>query len=379
MSDKLPLSYIELSSKNLEHNFAAFRTLLKEGAKIAFPIKGNAYGHGQNEIVKMAEGSVDYFIVNSVEELRLLRAVSKKPTFVLGYVAPDFLAEAIQLGCILGVFSEEQFLKIEKVASDLGVVQDVHISCDALLGRDGFLESELTTLFTIVKSVVHVRVTGMYSHFANVENTTDFSHAQKQIDANARMQQIAKDAGYTNLDTHISATSGVLVYENENPKNTIVRIGIGGYGLWPSEQLKRKYTKKGFELLPVLSWKSHVAQTKILSPGMTVGYGLTYKTQKETRTALVPQGYADGFPRSLSNKGIVLIGGRRAPVIGRVSMNMFVVDATNIPEVKEGDEVVLIGEQGDKSISAQEVADRSDTIHYEVTTRISSLLPRLIQ
>jgi alanine racemase len=177
----------------------------------------------------------------------------------------------------------------------------------------------------------------------------------------------------------MSATSGVFVYENEHPVNTIVRIGIGGYGLWPSEQLKRKYTKKGFELLPVLSWKTHVAQVKILPPGMIVGYGLTYKTQKETRAALIPQGYADGFSRSLSNQGMVLIGGRRCPVIGRVSMNMFVVDATNVPEVKEGDAAVLIGEQGDKSISAQEVADRSDTIHYEVTTRISSLLPRIVQ
>ncbi len=218
----------------------------------------------------------------------------------------------------------------------------------------------------------------MYAHFANIEDTTDFSHAQKQIDTYLRMQTIAAGAGYTNLATHISATSGLLVYEGDLGKNPIVRIGIGAYGMWPSEPLKRRYGKKGFELLPVLSWKTHVAQVKTLPAGATIGYGLTYKTQKQTKTALIPQGYADGYVRSLSNCGMVLIGGRRCAVLGRVSMNMFVVDATSVPDVKEGDEVVLIGEQSDKSISAQELAERSGTVNYEATTRISPLLPRIV-
>ena len=219
----------------------------------------------------------------------------------------------------------------------------------------------------------------MYSHFANIEDTTDFTHAQKQIDMYQEALKLSREAGFTNLETHISATSGLMVYEKDTGANTIVRIGIGGYGMWPSEPLKRNFQKKGFELKPVLSWKTHVAQVKTLQKGMTVGYGLTHVTQKETLIALIPQGYADGFPRTLSNTGMVLIGGRRCAVLGRVSMNMFVVDATNVPEAKEGDEVVIIGEQGDKSISAQEVADRSGTINYEATTRISPLLPRIVK
>ncbi len=377
--ENLPLSYIELSAQNLEHNLAVFRGIAKPGTKIAFAVKGNAYGHGLSEIVRMAEPHTDYFLVNSIEELRTLRAVSKTPTFILGYVAPRALGEAMTLGCIFGVFSLAQFFETQKVAAELGIVQDVHISCDALLGREGFLEGELAALFAAAKKCASVRITGMYAHFANIEDTSDFTHAQKQIDAYARMRTIASDVGYANLDTHIAATSGLLVYEKDLGQNPIVRIGIGAYGLWPSETLKRQYTKKGMELKPVLSWKTRIAQIKILPEGMTIGYGLTYKTQKETRIALIPQGYADGYVRALSGCGMVLICGRRCAVLGRVSMNMFVVDATAVPEAKEGDEAVLIGEQGDKSISAQEVAERSDTINYEAVTRISPLLPRIIR
>jgi alanine racemase len=374
----LPLAYIELSKENLAHNLTALRSLAKPGTRLAFAVKGNAYGHGLNEIVPMAEPYVDHFFVNSIEELRALRVLSQKPTFLFGYVAPELLGEVIGLGCTLGIFSKEQFVHADTAARALGVVADVHITCDSLLGRDGFLPSELPELFEAAKACPNVKISGMYSHFANIEDTTDFTHAQKQIDAYAEMRKIAEAAGYANLETHLSATSGLMVYESEMGANTIVRIGIGGYGLWPSEPLKRKYGKKGFELKPVLSWKTRVAQVKTLAKGMTIGYGLTHVTQKETKIALVPQGYADGYPRTLSNTGMTLIRGRRCAVLGRVSMNMFVVDATNVPEAQEGDEVVLIGEQGDKSISAQEVAERSGTINYEATTRISALLPRIV-
>ena len=373
-----PLSFIELSKKNLQHNFEVLRSVAKPDTQFAFAIKGNAYGHGLSEIAGMAEGCADYFFINSIEELRILRSVSKKTAFLFGYVQEQSILEAVELGCVLGVASEKHFWEIEKIAKERGVAQEVHITCDAHLGRDGFLESELAAFFASAKNAVGTQITGIYAHFANIEDTTDFSHAQKQIDTYLRMQKIAEEAGFVNLQTHLSSTSGLLVYEKDLGINRIVRIGIGGYGLWPSERLERQYKKRGLEFQPVLSWKTHVAQVKVLPAGETIGYGLTYKTQKETRIAVIPQGYADGFPRSLSNQGMVLIGGRRCPVIGRVSMNMFTVDATNVPEVAEGDEVVLIGDQGGKSISAQEVAERSDTINYEATTRISPLLPRIV-
>ena len=349
----MPLSYIEISKKNLVHNIVSLKNLAKKGTKFAVAVKGNAYGHGIVEIVASAEKHVDYFIVNSIEELRTVRSVSKKQVLVLGYVMPSLLAETMKLGCILSVFSGAQFFEIEKVAKKNKIVQEVHVACDALLGREGFLESELAEFFATAKNSAHVLISGMYSHFANIEDTNNFTHAQKQIDTNMRMQEIAKKFGYTNLNTHMSATSGLLVHEKDSGKNSIIRMGIGMYGLWPSEYLKFSSKKSHINLKPVLSWKTHVAQVKTLDAGKTIGYGLTYMTTKKTRVALVPQGYADGFPRSLSNHGEVLIKEKKCKVLGRVSMNMFVVDVSKIKNIVEGDEIVLMGTQGKLEISAE--------------------------
>ena len=355
--------------------------MARSGLRFCFAVKGNAYGHGLAEVARVVAPYADFFLVNSIEELRVLRTITKTPALVLGYIDPACLKEAVELGCIFGIFSNEQLKKVSKVAKELGVVQEVHLACDSLLGREGFLESELAGLFSLAKKSPHlysnIRLNGRYSHFANIEDTTNFSHAQKQIDAYSRMQKIAQDFGYDNLATHISATSGLLVHEKSRGENTIVRIGVGMYGMWPSEYLKKDWQKK-CNLKPVLTWKTHVAQVKILPKNSTIGYGLTFKTKQETKIALIPQGYADGYSRSLSNKSDVLIHGRRCRVLGRVSMNMFVVDVTRLPKIKEGDEVVLLGQQGKQNISAEELALISNTINYEVITKISPILPRFV-
>ncbi len=378
MNPKIPLSYIELSKTNLLQNIVTVRRLVKQGTKLVFPVKGNAYGHGEAEIVRMSEKLVDYFLVNSIEELRVLRKVSKKPTLLFGYVSPRDIAEAIALGAILGIFSKEQFITVSKIAKKKHVKPAVHIACDALLGREGFLESELEDFFMIARTHTHMRIAGLYAHFANIEDTNNFTHAQKQIDAYERMKTIAQKCGFGYLDTHISATSGLFAYEKDVGRNTLVRTGIGIYGLWPSDHLLFAFGKK-VQLAPVLSWKTHIAQIKRLPAGRTIGYGLAYMTKKLTTIALIPQGYADGYPRCLSNKGYVLIEGKRCPVLGRIAMNMFVVDVTKVKDVKENDEVVLLGTQGKAGITAEELAGWSDTINYEVVTRISPLLPRIIR
>jgi len=256
-------------------------------------------------------------------------------------------------------------------------VQEVHVAVDALLGREGFLASELSHFLCEAVKSKSVRITGIYAHFANIQDTNNFTHAERQIAAYNEMLDVAKKAGCINMQTHISATSGILAYEKGSGIHAVVRTGIGAYGLWPSEHLQYAY-KKNLQLLPVLSWKTHVAQVKILPSNRTVGYGLTFTTRKKTVTALIPQGYADGYPRILSNKGFVLIGGKKCPIIGRISMNMFVVDVSKAGRVQEGDEVVLLGSQGKTRIVAEELGELSGTINYEVTTRISSLLPRVV-
>lgn len=385
-----PLSYIELSKKNLIHNIKQFRNLAKRGTKFSVAVKGNAYGHGQNLVAKILEPYVDYFQIDSVEELELLRKITKKKTFLFGYAQISDLKKAIKLGCILSVFSLEQLLTLSAIAKSVNLIQEVHIPIDAFLGREGFLLSELPKVLTEIKKYKYIKLTGIYAHFANIEDTNNFTHAKKQIKVFNQAINLAKKFGFNKLQTHISATSGLLVYEKNKGINPIIRLGIGVYGLWPSEHIKFLYKNK-MELKPVMSWKTKIAQIKILSAGRTIGYGLSFMTYEETKIAIIPQGYADGLDRGFSNNGFVLIGGTRCKILGRVMMNMFVADVSHLPKVKIEDEVVILGKQDKEparnalgiadaggEITAEEMAKRIDTINYEITTRISALLPRVV-
>jgi alanine racemase len=372
-----PISYIEISKNNLVFNFKKLKKIAKKGVEIAVVVKSNAYGHGQNEIIKILDSYADYFQVNSVQELELLRKISKKKTFVLGYVEKNDLKKAIKLRSILAIFSLEQLKNVEKFAKELKIKQEIHIPIDAYLGREGLLESEWKNFFEKVKKCHNIKLGGIYAHFANIEDTNNFSHAKKQIKKYQQALELAKKYGFGEIQTHISATSGLLVYEKDRGINSVVRLGIGVYGLWPSLHIKYLYKNK-FELKPVLAWKTKIAQIKILPTGRTVGYGLTYMTYVPTKIAVIPVGYADGFDRGLSNKGEVLIRGTRCKILGRIAMNMFVVSVDHLKNVKVEDEVVILGKQGKEIISAEEIAEKIDTINYEIITRISSFLPRSI-
>src|ERR1035437_781754 len=377
MKNNNPLSYIELSKPNLIHNIKAFKNLAKAGTKFSVAIKGNAYGHGQNEIAEILEPYVDYFQVNSAEELMLLRKISHKKTLLLGYVQKSDLKKVMKLGCILSIFSLEQALTLSAIAESVNVTQEVQIPVDAYLGREGFLLSELPKVFVEIKKCKNIKLTGIYAHFANIEDTNNFTHAKKQITVFNQAVNLAKKFGFKKLQTHISATSGLLIYEKNKGINSIIRLGIGVYGLWPSEHIKFLYKNK-MELKPVLSWKTKIAQIKTLPAGSTIGYGLSYMAYEETKIAVIPQGYADGLPRGLSNKGEVLILGTKCKILGRIAMNMCVVDVTHLSDVKIEDEVVIVGKQDREEITAEEMAKKIDTINYKITTRVSALLPRVI-
>jgi alanine racemase len=377
MEKNLPLSYIELSKNNLIYNIKQFKNLAKKGTKFSVAIKGNAYGHGQNEITKILESHVDYFQVNSAEELALLRKTSKKKVLVLGYVQKEDLAKVIKLGCILSVFSITELKNIDETSKTLKIKQEIHVPIDAHLGREGFLKNELPVFLREVKKCKYIKLTGIYAHFANIEDTTNFTHAKKQISTYLQAVNLTKKFGFKKLETHISATSGLLVYEKNRGINSLIRLGIGVYGMWPSEHIKYLYKNK-MELKPVLSWKTKIAQIKTLAAGSTIGYGLTHMTYSETKIAVIPQGYADGLDRNLSNKGEVLILGTKCKILGRVAMNMFVVDVSHLIDVKVEDEVVILGKQEEEQITAEEIAKKIGTINYEITTRLSSLLLRKI-
>lgn len=375
--NNFPLSYIELSKKNLIHNIKQFRRIVKQGTKIAGVVKANAYGHGDVEVVKILNPYVDYFQINSIEELEKIKPYTKKPILLLGYVGKSDITHAIKLGCILTCFDLHHALLINESARKLNVKQKVHISIDAHLGREGLLPSQVKVFLKEIKKMKNFSIDGIYAHFANIEDTTDFTYALKQIKAYEEAVKFFKENGYKNIKTHISATSGVLAYEKWKGLHTIVRVGIGLYGMWPSEELQKIWKKK-IELKPVMRYITHIAQTKNLQVGESIGYGATFTTRKNMTVAVIPQGYSNGVSRLSSNNGEVLIKGKRAPILGRVAMNMFVVDVSHIKGVKPEDEVVIIGSQKAENIKAEDLAKNTQTINYEVTTRINPLLPRVI-
>lgn len=378
-----PLSYIEINKNHLISNIKQFRKYLSKNTKISLVIKGNAYGHDQNLIAKILENYVDYFQVNSVEEFELLRKVTNKKTMILGYISKNNLSKILNSNSIVSVFSISVIDEINKLAQRRNIIQEICLPVDAHLGREGFLREDLKKVCQKIKASKGLKLVSIYSHFANIEDTTDFSHTQKQINKYKEYLDILHNSGFeifgdtSAIDTHISATSGVMVYEKNLGISSIVRIGIGAYGLWPSSALENKY-KSHIDLKPVLSWRTKIAQIKNLKKGETVGYGLTFKTKDDIKIAVIPQGYADGIDRSLSNCGQVLIHGQRCNILGRVMMNMCVVDVSHIANIAPEDEVVILGKQGNEEITAEEIGAKIGTINYEIITRLSPLLPRII-
>lgn len=367
-----PLSYIELSRANAQHNVDQFRRLLHPSTSIACVVKGNAYGHGMPEMIDILEPVADYFQVDDLLELRELRRYSWKPTLVLGYVARHELDEALSLGCELAIYDTERLPILSELAGKMGRTAHLHLKVDAFLGRQGVLPSDVESFLSEFKRYPHLELAGIYAHFANIEDTRDFSHAQMQIDTFHEVRaKVASD-----VKTHISSTSGALVYERDKAQNQIVRLGIGTYGLWPSEYMR--LDNRAMELRPVMRWVTHVALAKMLPADFPVGYGLTYRTTRETRVAVIPQGYADGYVRAFSNRGKVLIRGQECPVMGRIAMNMFTVDVSHIEGLQAEEEVVMLGAQGGKRLSAEALGEMIGTINYEITTQITPLLPRVV-
>ncbi len=370
------LSEIQISIESLLKNVRALKAICPDEADFIAVVKGNAYGHGLAPIVEVLEPVVDGFQIDDVEELQELRKHTSKRALVLGYVPCSALEEAVRLGGELAIYDVQRLPELQRIAEDLGVRPKLHLKLDALLGRQGLLPDDVPAFLHRLAEFPGLDVIALYGHFANIEDTTDLTHANAQVDIFNKVHSSLVSAGLSQLSRHLSATSGLMVYEPSVRGNNLVRVGVGLYGLYPSASLAR--TQARLELEPVMRWTSHLAQVKFLPAGHPVGYGLTFVTWRPTLIGIVPQGYSDGYDRGLSNAGEVLIHGKRCPIVGRIAMNMFAVDLTHAPEAKAEDEVVLLGDQGSDRITAEELAARLGTINYEVVTRVSPLLPRLL-
>lgn len=369
---------VRISSAALRNNLEQFKQLLP-GKKIVGVVKANAYGHGLEAVVKTLEDQVDAWQVDSIAELQQVCQLSQKPVWVLGYVPKENWQDLCPDQAELSVVSINQLQELNQWAATKKVTIKIHLKLDTGFGRLGILNAQLTAFLKHLQKSKHIDLAGVYTHFGQADEP-DLDPTWSQISRFEQALMQINNVGYQDLKVHMSATAGSLAYEQHHPHldspATHVRLGIGMYGLWPSSFLASQYSSQ-VELQPVLSWVTQVAQVKTLPVDWPVAYGATFTTRESTQVAILPVGYADGYDRGLSSRGLVLGQGKLCPVIGRVMMNMTVIDVSKLEEeIKVGDEVVLLGQQNDKEITADFIAEQIETINYEVVTRISPLLPR---
>lgn len=350
----------------LEHNVRALKRQAG-GALLMAVVKANAYGHGATGIARaaLAAGAdrLGVVCVDEGEELR--RAGITAPVLVMGHTPVSQAARAVDLSLTTTVGSHHFAEAVSRCAVERGVTIPVHLKVETGLNRYGLPPEQLLPLAESMRRLPGLDVEGLWTHFATGDET-DKSYVHRQFRA---FTAVAEQLPWVRL-RHVANTATVL----DMPELSLdmVRVGIGLYGCYPSDEVDR-----GTPLRPVLSLKSRVARLRRLEAGESVSYGCTWTAHRESVVALVMCGYGDGLRRTLSNKGSVLVRGRRAPIVGRIAMDMCVADVTDIPFVALDDEIVIIGRQRDDEIAAEEVARLSDTISYETLTGITARVPRV--
>lgn len=380
MSD---LTWVEISKKALFNNIHQFRKVVGEDIILCPCVKANAYGHGLIECGKaFLEAGADWLSVNSLYEARNLRhAGIDAPIYILGYVALDSLAEAVEMNCRLVVYNIETIHGLGKIGKPV----KIHFKVETGNNRQGLLAEELLELAQVASEYKNIEIEGLATHFANIEDTTDHSYAEKQLARFASAHKKLADAGFDIPIRHCANSAATILFSQTHFE--MVRTGISNYGLWPSNETYVSYMQelasgeakgRDFKLEPAFTWKAKIAQIKTIAAGEMIGYGCTYKTTHETKLAIVPIGYYDGYDRGVSGVAHVLIHGKRAALRGRVCMNIIMVEVSDIPEAKLEDEVVLIGRDGSEEISAELFASWAGTINYEVPTRVNERIPRIL-
>ena len=383
-------AWVEVDLTQLKENLRNLAELTRP-AQLCAVVKSEAYGHGMVPVA-MALQDEDIWgvaVVTPAEGIKLREAGFQKPILVVGASFPEELEEAIRRRVTLAVYDVEQAREVSTAAEKCGQKAVVHLKVDSGLSRLAVTTDEVLEYFREIRSLPGLEIEGVYSHLADAEGL-DQTYTLRQYRNFKNCLETLKTEGFEPPLRHIGASAAAMLLEHS--RLDLVRVGVSLYGYWPSPETKilhygaandlSKRLQDGFLdretafikplFKPVLTYKCAVIQTKWLPLGVKVGYGCTYETQRKTRIAVLPVGYAEGYDRHLSNCGEVLVRGRRARVLGRICMNLTVVDITDIPDVERGDEVVLWG--GD--LPVEEVAGKIGTINYEVVTRIPVTIPR---
>jgi alanine racemase len=365
------LTYALVDLDAIAHNVRAVLSRTGPGVQMYAVVKANAYGHGAVPVARAAlqAGAHRLAVARVDEAVQLRQAGIDAPVLVFTYTLPAEAGRIVAHDVAVAIASAEGARALSAQAGALGKTAVVHVKVDTGMGRYGLLPDEVIPFLEEIGDLPHLRLEGIMTHFA-VADEADKTYTREQFARFRAVLEAARAAGYSFALRHAANSAAVI----DLPETHLdaVRPGVMLYGLYPSGDVSRDVT-----LRPAMTLRSHIARLKTLPPGSSISYGRTYITDRPTRVALVPAGYGDGVHRLLSNRGAVLIGGRRAPIIGRVCMDQFMVDATGIDGAARDDPIVLFGEGGDASIAAEEVARWAETINYEVVTAISARVPRV--
>jgi alanine racemase len=335
-------------------------------------IKADGYGHGAGMIAKYCDDVIDSYAVAIVEEGIALRQEGfTKPILLLGYTHHSQYGKLIDYNLIPAIFSYEMAKPLSDLAVELEKTVKIHIKLDTGMSRIGFDDSDKSVEEIVkISNLPNIEIDGMFSHLARADET-DKSYAQAQFERYMTFTKKLESKGVKIPNRHISNSAAIMELSEMNLE--IVRSGIITYGLYPSEEVD----KNELDIIPAMELKTHISYIKTLPKGVAVGYGGTYITKDETVVATIPIGYADGYPRSLSNKGEVLIKSKRAPIIGRVCMDQLMVDVTHIDNPVVGDTVTLMGRDGEEFLSCEELADKAGSFNYEFVCDVSKRVPRV--
>lgn len=353
-------------------NLSNIRKIISKDTKLMAIIKADGYGHGALAIAKTSDELIDAYGVSNIDEaLELRKHVTDKMILILGYTSPKQYEELVLNDITQTVYSYEQAKQLSDVAVKLSKCANIHIKLDTGMTRIGF-KADLENA-KVVKSISNlngVSITGIFTHFAKADET-DKTYTSLQIQRYCDFCDELEKLGVSIPIRHVANSAAIIDIPQVN--FDMVRSGISTYGLYPSDEVN----KERISLIPAMSIHSVISFIKEVDEGVGISYGSKYVTNKKTRVATIPVGYADGYPRNLSNKGYVLINGKRAPILGRVCMDQFMVDITDIEGVGYDSVVTLLGNDGDNTITVEELSELAGTFNYEFVCDISKRVPRV--
>lgn len=369
--ESIGLAWAEIDLGAIRHNVQEIRRVVGSEVFLAAVVKADAYGHGAAAIARVAleAGAVRLAVAQPAEGLSLRRAGLSAPILILGPTPPWQARLVVEHNLTPTVNAWETAQALAAVADALGVTLPIHLKVDTGMGRYGLLPDEVVPFAQAVSALPGLRLEGLWTHFATADEA-DPSYTNQQLGLFMDVWARLKGAGIDIPLRHAANSAAAICYPSTRLE--MVRCGLAIYGLYPGDKARSLV-----DLRPAMSLKSRIARLRTLPSGSAISYGRTYITTQPTKVAFIPIGYADGLRRALSNKGSVLIRGRRAPIIGRVCMDGCMADVSHIPGVEEGDEAVFLGRQGQEQITADEMAGLLDTISYEVVTCIGPRVPRV--